>query len=106
MILLDTNVVSEPLKAAGNLNVLAWIDTQTIESLYLSTISLAELRLELLRYQMASVKSCCILASNNASCLCLWGVFSHLMSQPHLPTQSCAPVPARLDWRLHQPTDL
>ena len=44
MILLDTNVVSEPLKAAGNLNVLAWIDAQTIESLYLSTISLAELR--------------------------------------------------------------
>lgn len=44
MILLDTNVVSEPLKAAGNTNVLAWMDAQIIESLYLSTISLAELR--------------------------------------------------------------
>lgn len=44
MILLDTNVVSEPLKANGDLNVLAWIDAQIIESLYLSTISLAELR--------------------------------------------------------------
>ncbi len=44
MILLDTNVVSEPLKATGNLNVLAWIDAQVIETLYLSTISLAELR--------------------------------------------------------------
>jgi predicted nucleic acid-binding protein len=44
MILLDTNVVSEPLKAAGNKNVLAWIDAQIIETLYLSTISLAELR--------------------------------------------------------------
>jgi predicted nucleic acid-binding protein len=44
MILLDTNVVSEPLKATGNSNVLAWIDEQIIETLYLSTISLAELR--------------------------------------------------------------
>ncbi len=44
MILLDTNVVSEPLKALGDMNVLAWIDAQIIETLYLSTISLAELR--------------------------------------------------------------
>lgn len=44
MILLDTNVLSEPLKAASNSNVLAWIDAQIIETLYLSTISLAELR--------------------------------------------------------------
>jgi predicted nucleic acid-binding protein len=44
MILLDTNVISEQFKAAGNANVLAWIDAQVIESLYLSTISLAELR--------------------------------------------------------------
>jgi len=44
MILLDTNVVSEPLKAPGDMNVLAWIDAQIIETLYLSAISLAELR--------------------------------------------------------------
>ncbi len=44
MILLDTNVISEPLKAAGNPKVLAWIDAQIIETLYLSTICLAELR--------------------------------------------------------------
>lgn len=44
MILLDTNIISEPLKTAGNTNVLAWIDAQIIETLYLSTISLAELR--------------------------------------------------------------
>lgn len=44
MILLDTNVVSEPLKAAGDTNVLAWFDAQIVETLYLSTISLAELR--------------------------------------------------------------
>lgn len=44
MILLDTNVVSEPLKPSGDMTVLAWIDEQIIETLYLSTISLAELR--------------------------------------------------------------
>ena len=44
MILLDTNVISEPLCASGDLNVLAWIDAQIIETLFLSTISLAELR--------------------------------------------------------------
>jgi predicted nucleic acid-binding protein len=44
MILLDTNVISEPLKLSADANVLAWIDAQTIETLYLSTISLAELR--------------------------------------------------------------
>ena len=44
MILLDTNVISEPLKLTGNVGVMTWIDAQIIESLYLSTISLAELR--------------------------------------------------------------
>lgn len=44
MILLDTNVISEPLKLAGDPAVSAWIDAQAIETLYLSAISLAELR--------------------------------------------------------------
>ncbi|GAB7541045.1 MULTISPECIES: type II toxin-antitoxin system VapC family toxin [unclassified Cupriavidus] len=44
MILLDTNVVSEPLRAVGDPSVLAWIDAQNIETLYLAAISLAELR--------------------------------------------------------------
>ena len=44
MILLDTNVVSEPLKLTGDVGVLNWLDAQIIETLYLSTISLAELR--------------------------------------------------------------
>jgi predicted nucleic acid-binding protein len=44
MILLDTNVISESLKVAGDARVLAWLDAQLIESLYVSTISLAELR--------------------------------------------------------------
>ena len=44
MILLDTHVISESLKFAGDARVLAWLDAQLIESLYVSTISLAELR--------------------------------------------------------------
>jgi len=44
MILLDTNVISEPIKLASDARVLAWLDAQLIESLYVSTISLAELR--------------------------------------------------------------
>jgi toxin FitB len=44
LILLDTTIVSEPLRAAPNARVLAWIDAHTVETFYLSTISLAELR--------------------------------------------------------------
>jgi predicted nucleic acid-binding protein len=44
MILLDTHVISESLKVAGDARVLGWLDAQLIESLYVSTISLAELR--------------------------------------------------------------
>jgi predicted nucleic acid-binding protein len=44
MILLDTNVISEPLRRTANPAVLAWIDAQSIETLYLSAVSLAELR--------------------------------------------------------------
>jgi predicted nucleic acid-binding protein len=43
MILVDTNVVSEPMKLDGDPEVLAWLDAQDVASLYLSTISLAEL---------------------------------------------------------------
>jgi predicted nucleic acid-binding protein len=43
MIILDTNVVSEPLRPAPDPAVLAWLDRQAPESLYLTTINLAEL---------------------------------------------------------------
>lgn len=44
MILLDTNVVSEPLQPAPTARVIEWIDAQAIETLYLSAITVAELR--------------------------------------------------------------
>lgn len=44
MIVLDTNVISELWKVEPNPNVLAWIDAQAVETLYLSAITVAELR--------------------------------------------------------------
>ena len=44
MILLDTNVVSEPLRAMPEARVIAWIDAQPLETLFLSSITVAELR--------------------------------------------------------------
>jgi len=44
MIIVDTNVISEPLRPAGDAAVLTWLDQQDIETLYLTTITVAELR--------------------------------------------------------------
>jgi predicted nucleic acid-binding protein len=44
MIILDTNLVSEPLKPTPDAAVLAWLDRQAPETLYLTTITLAELQ--------------------------------------------------------------
>ena len=44
MILLDTHVVSEPLRPAPDARVVAWIDAQALETLFLSAITVAELR--------------------------------------------------------------
>ncbi len=44
MILLDTNVISEPWKSAPDERVVAWLDAQAIETLFLSAITIADLR--------------------------------------------------------------
>ncbi len=44
MILLDTNVVSEPLRRAPDARVTEWIDAQALETLFLSSVTVAELR--------------------------------------------------------------
>lgn len=43
MILVDTNVVSEPMKAQGDFRVAAWLDRQSAETLFIATISIAEI---------------------------------------------------------------
>ncbi|MGV0741003.1 PIN domain-containing protein [Mycolicibacterium sp. XJ870] len=44
MILVDTNVISEPLRKSPEARVIEWINNQPLETLYLSAISVAELR--------------------------------------------------------------
>lgn len=44
MILLDTNVISEPLRQTPDPRVIEWIDAQPLETIYLSAITVAELR--------------------------------------------------------------
>lgn len=44
MILLDTNVISELLRPLPHAGVSNWVDEQPLETLYLSTMTVAELR--------------------------------------------------------------
>lgn len=44
MIILDTNVLSEPLRPAPSAAVVRWLDAQMPETLFLTTITVAEVR--------------------------------------------------------------
>jgi len=44
MILLDTHIVSEPLRPLPEQRFIEWFDAQALETLYLSAFTLAELR--------------------------------------------------------------
>lgn len=44
MILIDTHVISEPLRRAPEPRVISWLDAQSLETLFLSAITVAELR--------------------------------------------------------------
>ena len=43
MIILDTNVVSEPLRRNGDPSVVLWLDQQAADTLFITTTSLSEL---------------------------------------------------------------
>jgi predicted nucleic acid-binding protein len=45
MIVLDTNIISEPLKPRPDARVLVWLDAQEPETLYLTATSLSEILL-------------------------------------------------------------
>ncbi len=42
MILVDTNLISEPLRPVADIKVSAWLDRQAAETLFLSSVSLGE----------------------------------------------------------------
>ncbi|ABB11010.1 type II toxin-antitoxin system VapC family toxin [Burkholderia lata] len=44
MILVDTNVMSEPLRREPSAAVIEWLDAQNVETLFLAAISLGEMR--------------------------------------------------------------
>ncbi len=43
MIVLDTNVISEPIKREPNAQVMEWLDGHDVETLYLTAVNVAEL---------------------------------------------------------------
>ena len=49
MIVLDTNVLSEPLKTVPAPKVMEWLDNQEVETLFITVVSRAELRIGVLR---------------------------------------------------------
>jgi predicted nucleic acid-binding protein len=44
VIILDTNVLSEPLRPSPDMQVVQWLDAQIAETLFLTTLTLAEVR--------------------------------------------------------------
>lgn len=44
MILLDTNVISEQFRAVPDETVIGWLNRQPLETLYLASMTVAELR--------------------------------------------------------------
>lgn len=44
MIVLDTNVLSEPLRANPDARLVRWLDAQHIETLYVTSLTVAEIR--------------------------------------------------------------
>ena len=49
MIVLDTNVLSEPLKTTPEEKVVEWLDNQSAETLYITAVNRAELRYGVLK---------------------------------------------------------
>ena len=57
MIVLDTNVVSETMRPAPNAAVVVWLNGQDIQTLYLTAVSLAELRFGIARLDEGRTKA-------------------------------------------------
>ena len=57
MIVLDTNVLSETMRSVPNPAVIAWLNRQDIQTLYLTAVSLAELRFGIARLDEGRTKA-------------------------------------------------
>ena len=94
MILLDTNVVSEPMRQHPDRQVQDWLDDQAIETLYLSTISLSELLLGIESLPTGKRRQALAAASGSKSQVSSRAVLSRSMSPPRRPTRRLSPTPA------------
>jgi hypothetical protein len=57
MIVLDTNVVSETMRRVPDAAVVSWLNRQDIQTLYLTAVSLAELRFGIARLDQGRTKA-------------------------------------------------
>lgn len=57
MIVLDTNVVSETMRPVPDAAVVAWLNEQDMQTLYLTAVSLAELRFGIARLEDGRTKT-------------------------------------------------
>jgi toxin FitB len=57
MIVLDTNVLSETMQPAPNPTVIAWLNRQNISTLYITAVTLAELRFGIARLEPGRKKA-------------------------------------------------
>ena len=85
MILVDTNVISEPWRPAPDPCAPAWIDAQAIETLYLSTITVAELRFGIAVLPAANGARPSTTAWSGTYCPCSRGASCPSTWLPHKP---------------------
>ena len=69
MIILDTNVISEPMRKKPDPNVINWLNQQTAHGLFVTTINIAELRFGIERLPEGKRKAA------------LWAALEFTMSQ-------------------------
>ena len=99
MIILDTNVVSEPMKSGASPAVLAWLDKQAAETLYLTTTSLAELLLGIAILPGGKRKDGLENALSRPNELSLWTTY--ISVRPGRRQSLCAPCQSRARIRPH-----
>jgi len=93
VILLDTNIISEALRPSGNPAVLAWLDAQAVETLYLSTITLAELRFGIAAMPAGRRRTILARELDQRVLPFLTDAFCRSIVRPRMPMGSCAGEP-------------
>jgi predicted nucleic acid-binding protein len=99
MILLDTNVVSEPIRRHPDRRVLEWLDAQAIETLYFSTISLGELLLGVENLPVGRRRTALTAAMEQQIADCSAIASCHSTLLPPRPMQNSSPARAGEDIR-------